>query len=1185
MVFPLSYSNIAHGVSGVSSRSASGQSSPEQQPPPVNRVILINKQPQPVSFCSNTVSTAKYNAITFLPLFFFESFRRYSNAFFLFIACLQQIPDVSPTGRFTTLMPLSFILFVSACKEIFEDAKRRKADNIANNRKVLALKSSFGFEETKWSKIMVGDVVKVRNNEEFPSDLILLSSSEPHGVCYIETSNLDGETNLKTRLSLPETAQLQAVDDLMALDGTIECEAPNRHLYDFTGNIRPSGRQVIALGPEQLLLRGSRLKNTEWVFGIVIFTGHDSKLMRNSKQSAIIRLKRSQLDEFANRQIVMMFALLVILCLVSAVGSTIWTKGHRQTDWYLGEALDSTNFGFSFLTFIILYNNLIPISLQVTLEMVRLFQTLFVSWDLDMYDKTTNTPAVARTSNLNEDLGQVKYVFSDKTGTLTENKMIFRQCSVGGVVYGDALATSEDFVDTNLSETLRGNTPVAKPINDFLLALSICHTVVTEPNPDNPNQPVYLAASPDEAALVKAAANLDYTFIKREPHHLTIRARSRGDNSKGEIKHDMLQYELLEILEFTSDRKRMSVLVRTPEGRILLTCKGADTVICDRLAPHQPYLEQTMQQLERFAERGFRTLCVATAEIMPDFYNEWKKNYHRASTSMDRRREQVSEACNAIERNLQLLGATAIEDRLQEGVSHCIAALRKANIKIWVLTGDKMETAINIGHSCNLLNRDMTLFTVNETSLDRVREVLFKFKNDIKEMLHPENGAGLIVDGRALTYALAMDLRKDFLDLATLCDAVICCRVSPMQKADVVSLVKTHYPKDITLAIGDGANDVAMIQTAHIGVGISGKEGMQAVCASDYAIGQFRFLQKLLFVHGAWSYERISKLILYCYYKNITLYVMQFYFTLGNGFSGQTLFERWTIGLYNIWFTALPPFVIGIFERSCSSESRMRYPVLYGSSQRGELFNYAVFWRWIFLALAHSAVIFYLTYAIFWHNTLWTNGQNEGGFLFGAAAFTYVVVIVTLKAGLETSSWTVWTHFGIWFSILSWFIFMPIYSNVWPHMLYFGEDFVGIAEALYSSASFWFGLVLVPVITLMFDILYKAWTNTGYSNVVDTVRRMESMGIHDLDVFLSVVKPRPLIQNDTPLNALAGPSTSQGGHPRGYAFSQDEAGAVSQANIVSMYGSTDNLPNRARMQRLSVNNLTPKKSHRHTESH
>ena len=175
---------------------------------------------------------------------------------------------------------------------------------------------------------------------------------------------------------------------------------------------------------------------------------------------------------------------------------------------------------------------------------------------------------------------------------------------------------------------------------------------------------------------------------------------------------------------------------------------------------------------------------------------------------------------------------------------------------------------------------------------------------------------------------------------------------------------------------------------------------------------------------------------------------MQFYFTLANGFSGQTLFERWTIGLYNIWFTALPPFVMGIFERSCSSESRMRYPVLYGSSQRGELFNYMVFWRWIFLSLAHSAIIFYLTYAIFRHGSLWTNGQAGGGFLFGAAAFTYVIVVVCFKAGLETSSWTVWSHFGIWFSILSWLVFMPIYSNIWPSMLQFGEDFVGIVSTI-----------------------------------------------------------------------------------------------------------------------------------------
>ncbi|OQV25849.1 putative phospholipid-transporting ATPase IA [Hypsibius exemplaris] len=1192
MVFPLSYSNVAGGTSaagliaaeGSSSASSNGSNSPTTEPPAPasNRVIIINKQPQPLKFCSNSVSTTKYNALTFLPLFLFESFRRYSNAFFLFIACLQQIPDASPTGHYTTLAPLSFILFVSACKEIFEDTKRRMADGDVNNRKVLALKSNFGFEEYRWTKIQVGDIVQVRNNEEFPSDLVLLASSEPQGICYIETSNLDGETNLKTRLALPETAQLRSVDDLLILDGTIECETPNRHLYDFTGNIRPSGRQTIPLCPDQLLLRGSRLKNTDWVYGVVVFTGHDSKLMRNSKQGAILRLKRSQLDEFANRQVIMMFALLVLICLVSAIGNVVWQGWHLPLDWYLFPMVNRVvenkqNFGFSFLTFVILYNNLIPISLQVTLEMVRFIQTLFISWDLEMYDSTSGTPAVARTSNLNEDLGQVKYIFSDKTGTLTENKMIFRQCSAGGVVYGDHSSTQETFIDTTMTQNLRMNTPQAGIIHEFLLAVSLCHTVVTEPNPDQPNKPIYLAASPDEAALVKAAASLDYTFLKREPNHISVRVRSRADNRGGEPKYDVLNYELLEVLEFTSERKRMSVLVRTPEGRILLMCKGADSVICDRLAPHQPYLDRTIAQLDEFAGHGFRTLCIATTEIAPEFYTEWKKQFVIAATSMDRRKEKIAEACNVIERNLQLIGATAIEDRLQEGVPECIAQLRKADIKVWVLTGDKMETAVNIGHSCNLLTKGMTLFTLNETSLDRVREMLYKFRGELHDASAP---CGLIVDGRALHYALSVDLRKDFFDLATQCKAVICCRASPIQKADVVSLVRVTNPRDITLAIGDGANDVAMIQTAHIGVGISGKEGLQAVCASDYAIGQFRFLQRLLLVHGAWSYERISKLILYCYHKNICLYVMQFYFAITSGFSGVTMFERWTIGLYNICFTAAPPFIIGIFDRSCSADSRMRYPILYGVSQRGELFNYAVFWRWIFSSLIHAAVIFSLTYGIFFQGVLWSDGQMSGGFLFGAAAFTYVIVVVCLKAGLETSSWSVFTHVGIWGSIVSWFVFLPIYSKIWPHFLGFGEDFVGIADAMFSSWLFWFGLIFIPITTLLFDVLYKAVNNTGYTSVVDTVRRMESLGITDLDVFLDVVKPRPLLENVTLLgmmgrHAPTSATATPAGPPqqRGYAFSQDEGGAVSQARVVSLYGATDSVPNRERMQRLSVNSL------------
>lgn len=294
----------------------------------------------------------------------------------------------------------------------------------------------------KWRDLAVGDVVKVQNNNFFPADLVLLSSSEPQGISFIETSNLDGETNLKIRQGLPDTSKIVEVKDLVLLQGTIESEPPNRHLYEYNGNLKEINKQVQSLGPDQVLLRGAMLRNTSWIFAIVVYTGHDTKLMRNSTSAP---LKRSTVDKMTNTQILMLFFILIFLCLISSIFNEIWTINFFTEHWYLGLISVGKNFAYNLLTFIILYNNLIPISLQVTLELVRFLQAIFINVDIEMYHEESNTPAMARTSNLNEELGMVKYVFTDKTGTLTRNVMEFKKCSIAGQIYSFDVFANEDF--------------------------------------------------------------------------------------------------------------------------------------------------------------------------------------------------------------------------------------------------------------------------------------------------------------------------------------------------------------------------------------------------------------------------------------------------------------------------------------------------------------------------------------------------------------------------------------------------------------------------------------------------------------------------------------------------------------------------------------------------------------------
>uniref|UniRef100_A0A8C9VU73 Phospholipid-transporting ATPase n=1 Tax=Scleropages formosus TaxID=113540 RepID=A0A8C9VU73_SCLFO len=938
---------------------------------------------------------------------------------------------------------------------------------------------------------------------------------EPQAMCYIETSNLDGETNLKIRQGLPLTANLQSTEELMGLSGRLECEGPNRHLYDFTGTLRLDNQNPAPLGPDQVLLRGAQLRNTQWVVGIVVYTGHDSKLMQNSTKAP---LKRSNVERVTNVQILVLFGILLVMALVSSVGAAIWNKQHTdEACWYLSRAGDiSTNFWYNLLTFIILYNNLIPISLLVTLEVVRFTQALFINWDTEMYYAETDTPAMARTSNLNEELGQVKYLFSDKTGTLTCNVMHFKKCTIAGITYGH---NSADFDDPTLIQNIEKNHPTSPQICEFLTMMAVCHTVVPERNED---QIVYQASSPDEGALVKGAKSLGFIFTARTPHSVIIDTRGKEQS-----------YELLNVLEFSSNRKRMSVIVRTPTGKLRLYCKGADNVIFERLSPDSQYKEITVSHLEQFATEGLRTLCFAYVDLEEEEYQSWLTVYSQTSTVLKDRPQKLEECYEQIEKNLLLLGATAIEDRLQTGVPETIATLMKAQIRIWVLTGDKQETAINIGYSCRLVSHGMSLIIVNEDSLDATRATLTAHCASLGDSLGQENELALIIDGQTLKYALSFDVRQSFLDLALSCKAVICCRVSPLQKSEIVDMVKTHV-NAITLAIGDGANDVGMIQTAHVGVGISGNEGMQATNSSDYSIAQFSYLEKLLLVHGSWSYTRVTKCILYCFYKNVVLYIIELWFAFVNGFSGQILFERWCIGLYNVIFTALPPFTLGIFDRPCSQQNMLRFPQLYRITQNADGFNTKVFWGHCINALIHSVILFWFPLKVLEHGNHLVH-------------HTYVVVTVCLKAGMETTAWTRFSHLAVWGSMILWILFFAVYSAIWPS--------IPIAPDMLGQVS----LLCTPGLSCACwncDGPAHSGRRTLRKTLLEEVQELEARAV---DPGAAVLNERAhlltRVFRKTPSNLVRSNSVQQT-VSHGYAFSQEEHGVVSQSQVVRSYDTT-----------------------------
>ncbi|XDB51371.1 hypothetical protein AB1E18_004933 [Capra hircus] len=1185
------------------------------------------------TYVNNRIRTTKYTLLNFVPRNLFEQFHRVANLYFLFLVVLNWVPLVEAFQKEITMLPLMVVLTIIAIKDGLEDYRKYKIDKQINNlvTKVYSRKEK-KYVDRCWKDVTVGDFIHLSCNEVIPADMVLLFSTDPDGICHIETSGLDGESNLKQKQVVRRYAEQDSEVDPEKFSSRIECESPNNDLNRFRGFLEHSNKERVGLSKENLLLRGCTIRNTEAVMGIVVYAGHETKAMLNNSGP---RYKRSKLERRANTDVLWCVLLLVIMCLTGALGHGIWLSRYENIPFFNipepdGHIISPVLAGFyMFWTMIILLQVLIPISLYVSIEIVKLGQIYFIQSDVDFYNEKMGSTVQCRALNITEDLGQIQYLFSDKTGTLTENKMVFRRCSVAGFdycheenakrleSYQEAASEDEDSADTpsgslsNMakprapscrtvhnrplgsisSNHLTGScfalesregasevphsrqaafsspietdvvpdtrlldkfsqitpllfTPTDEPIPDppletlyiidFFIALAICNTVVVSA-PNQPRQKVglsslrgipiksldeiknlfqrlsvrrssspslasgkepsgvpnafvsrlslfnrmkpaspveeeisqtsdslqgsdnsacpteiekqnsdagiangkvealagqpltsslcYEAESPDEAALVYAARAYQCTLQSRTPEQVVVDFAALGP----------LTFQLLHILPFDSVRKRMSVVVRHPlSNQVVVYTKGADSTIMELLSvasPDGPGLEKqqmmirekTQKHLDDYAKRGLRTLCIAKRVMSDTEYAEWLRNHFLAETSIDNREELLLESAMRLENKLTLLGATGIEDRLQEGVPEAIEALHKAGIKIWMLTGDKQETAVNIAFACKLLEPNDKLFILNTESknacemlMDTILKELQKNpaspeQTSLSASLHQPpptlQGSGLraalIITGKTLEFALQESLQKQFLELTACCQAVVCCRATPLQKSEVVKLVRSHL-RVMTLAIGDGANDVSMIQVADIGIGISGQEGMQAVMASDFAVSQFRHLSKLLLVHGHWCYTRLSNMILYFFYKNVAYVNLLFWYQFFCGFSGTSMTDYWVLIFFNLLFTSAPPVIYGVLEKDVSAETLMQLPELYRSGQRSEAYLPLTFWITLLDAFYQSLVCFFVPYYTY-------QGSDIDIFTFGNPLNTAALFVILLHLVIESKSLT-WIH-------------------------------------------------------------------------------------------------------------------------------------------------------------------------------
>jgi magnesium-transporting ATPase (P-type) len=1254
-------------------RALLGGAAPEKESraAPLSPAALSSEQA--AEFGSNEISTQKYSVVTFLGKALMEQFRRVANLYFLVLSIAMMIGTytqgywASPVSPWTTFGPLCLVVAISMTKEAFEDYKRFQSDNEINNRRCLVVARDGAEREVLWKDLRVGMVVRVLSKQEVPADLICLTSSELKAVCYVETSNIDGETNLKLKEAMgPSAAAASArarasaaaaasaggggsaggaaasasasapssgpaaapapwaeVAPLVgALQGEMQYDAPNDRIHSFSGKLRLEGAPndegevggYFPVGARNMLLRGCMLRNTKWVCGMVVYTGKDTKVM---KKGGGARSKLSQLEKTMNGCILVILAVQFVLAWVNVIAYALWQERVVGQLPYITNFLGTSPFKIpewlgNYVTFTILYNNFVPISLYVTVEIVNVFQSLFVSLDQAMYDPESNTPARARTSNLNTDLGQIEYIFSDKTGTLTRNVMEFKQCSVGGRIFGtfdapgsltaksaaeaegarrvevkassgdDAGATGplrpatkgSGFVDPELMRLLcrarlpRGfgaewratGAPAADParlaayadagaeqlgafapaevvaLEAFFTCMAVCHTVVAEEDDaaGAGAAPLFQAESPDEAALALAARDVGFAFLARHSDAIIMQ---RTNGAAGGAPAE-LRFALFGTHEFDSTRKRMSVVVQTPDKRFLLMCKGADNVIFDR-ALREESRGKLEAHLTELATTGLRTLVLAQRELSAAEFADWRAKYLAASVAISDREGKLAAVAEEFETGLSVLGATAIEDRLQDGVPEAIADLRRAGIKTWVLTGDKLETAINIGFSCRLLVPGMEIIRVESEDEAELSAQMLALAARF-EGQEPDDRRALVITGPALSHITAIsarsaaaaraataagggsggggggspgapsapagpDLEHALLAVGDSCKSVIACRVSPQQKAAIVLMVRqSRSPFPMTLAIGDGANDVGMIQRAEVGVGISGKEGLQAANAADFSIAQFRFLRNLLLVHGRWDYRRMSKVVLYSFYKNVVITLVIFYFNALTGFSGTSFFESIVYSSYNVEL-ALPIIAVGLFDRDLAAATVLAHPSVYSVGLRGLDINVRQMLKWVLLGIAHSLLTFWIPYGAFspaegsWDAPAPPGAGGAGGAgglggglgdglsVYGMTIFCCLFWAMQLQAAQLTLTWTRHSANVLWVSLALWYAFVALYER-W---LYGSPELFGALSQSLARGGYFLVLLLTCGAVLLLDLSAELARSQLFPTESDVQRELD----------------------------------------------------------------------------------------------
>ena len=994
----------------------------EPYDPSTNRHINVGRA---AKFPSNAVSNAKYTPWSFLPRTLYNEFSFFFNLYFLLVALSQVIPQLRIGYVSTYVAPLAFVLMITLGKEAYDDITRRRRDAELNSERytVLDLEDREGGtlhrkhkkrrsrsrladveeEETRLDRtgernavgvneivktakdLKVGDVLKLEKGHRVPADAVILQShssenavhdDQGDGEVFIRTDQLDGETDWKLRLAPPLSQGLNLAS-LSQL--TISASKPSKKVNEFLGTLayvpsqsydttptEHSGKeQSVGLNIDNTAWANTVMASTATVYVVIVYTGPQT---RQALSTSASRTKVGLLEYEINNLTKILCALTLLLSFILVAAYKFESPDQRK--WYV-----------AVMRYLILFSTIVPISLRVNLDLGKSVYAWFIHRDKDIPD------TVVRTSTIPEDLGRIEYLLSDKTGTLTQNDMQLKKIHVGTVSYAsDAMSEVASYVKQGFgsgdaknqsvlsgSQGLSGSATrsrreIGQRVRDVVLALALCHNVTpTTEEIDGKEITTYQASSPDEIAIIRWTESCGLRLAHRDRHSMTLES-THSDQP-------VVRVHILNLFPFTSECKRMGIIVKftqisnetgqqdTGNDLVWFFQKGADTVMTKIVAKNDWLDEETANM----AREGLRTLVVGRKRLSIEQYQAFSEQYKQASLALHDRDAGMTDVVRQyLEQDLELLGVTGVEDKLQQNVKPSLELLRNAGVKIWMLTGDKVETARCVAINSKLVARGQYIHTVSKGEYlsmflraQRIKLTLSIVRNsndasDALSFLRSTPSACLLIDGESLALMLSQH-RTEFVSTAVLLPCVVACRCSPMQKAEVATLIRQHTRKR-TCAIGDGGNDVSMIQAADVGLGIVGKEGRQASLAADFSITQFSHLTKLLVWHGRNSYKRSAKLAQFVMHRGLIISVCQTVFSILGHYEPKALYKDWLLVGYATIYTMYPVFSL-VLDTDITPQLAHVYPELYSEMKEERSLSYRTFFAWCAISIYQGCAI------------------------------------------------------------------------------------------------------------------------------------------------------------------------------------------------------------------------------------